>query len=114
VADGLAYTAIPLGLVPAGTGNLLAPNLDLPLEEADAIEVALDGQYALLRDLDANITPGWNRSLPDRRRCNRLTLLNRSGHVVEIGGYDITSAYSPTRAMAYRTSSRRHRICPLP
>jgi hypothetical protein len=63
VADGLAYTAIPLGLVPAGTGNLLAPNLDLPLEEADAIEVALDGQYALLRDLDANITPGWNRSL---------------------------------------------------
>jgi diacylglycerol kinase (ATP) len=40
----LAHTGIPLGLVPAGTGNLLARNLDLPLEEADAIEVALDAQ----------------------------------------------------------------------
>ena len=48
VADGLAHTGIPLGLVPAGTGNLLARNLDLPLEEADAIEVALDGQVRLV------------------------------------------------------------------
>jgi diacylglycerol kinase (ATP) len=44
IADGLAHTGIPLGLVPAGTGNLLARNLDLPLEEADAIEIALDTQ----------------------------------------------------------------------
>ena len=44
VADGLAHTGIPLGLVPAGTGNLLARNLDLPLEEVEAIEVALGGQ----------------------------------------------------------------------
>ena len=43
VADALAHTGIPLGLVPAGTGNLLARNLDLPLEEVDAIEVALSG-----------------------------------------------------------------------
>ena len=49
VADGLAHTGIPLGLVPAGTGNLLARNLDLPLEEVDAIEVALGGQ---VRQLD--------------------------------------------------------------
>jgi diacylglycerol kinase (ATP) len=48
VADGLAHTGIPLGLVPAGTGNLLARNLDLPLEEADAIEVALDAQQRLV------------------------------------------------------------------
>jgi diacylglycerol kinase (ATP) len=40
----LAHTGIPLGLVPAGTGNLLARNMDLPLEEGDAIDVALDGQ----------------------------------------------------------------------
>jgi diacylglycerol kinase (ATP) len=48
VADGLAHTGIPMGLVPAGTGNLLARNLDLPLEEGDAIEVALDGQLRVV------------------------------------------------------------------
>lgn len=44
IADGLANSGIPLGLVPAGTGNLLARNLDLPLDEATAIEIALRGQ----------------------------------------------------------------------
>jgi diacylglycerol kinase (ATP) len=48
VADGLAHTGIPMGLVPAGTGNLLARNLDLPLEELDAIEVALAGHVRLI------------------------------------------------------------------
>jgi Diacylglycerol kinase catalytic domain len=36
VADGLAHTGILLGLVPAGTGTLLARNLDLPLEAVRA------------------------------------------------------------------------------
>jgi diacylglycerol kinase (ATP) len=48
VADGLAHTEIPMGLVPAGTGNLLARNLDLPLEEVEAIEIALSGQVRLI------------------------------------------------------------------
>ena len=48
VADGLAHTGIPMGLVPAGTGNLLARNLGLPLEEVEAIEVALSGQGRLI------------------------------------------------------------------
>lgn len=41
VADGLAGTGIVTGLVPAGTGNLLARNLGIPLQESEAIEVAL-------------------------------------------------------------------------
>jgi len=48
VADGLAHTGIPMGLVPAGTGNLLARSLDLPLEEVDAINVALGGEVRLI------------------------------------------------------------------
>lgn len=43
VADGLAGSGIPMGLIPAGTGNLLARNLDLPLDEAAALEVAVAG-----------------------------------------------------------------------
>ena len=36
-------TGIPMGLVPAGTANLLARNLGLPLDETAAIEVAFSG-----------------------------------------------------------------------
>ena len=43
VADKLAGTGVPLGIVPAGTGNLLARNLDLPLDESAAVEVAFGG-----------------------------------------------------------------------
>ena len=50
VADGLAGTGILMGLVPAGTGNLLARNLGIPLKEAQAIEVAL-GEHTRTIDL---------------------------------------------------------------
>lgn len=50
VADGLAGSGIPMGVIPAGTGNLLARNLDLPLEESAAIEVAF-GQHTRTIDL---------------------------------------------------------------
>ena len=43
VADGLAKSGIPMGIVPAGTGNLLARNLHLPMEESAAVEVAFGG-----------------------------------------------------------------------
>lgn len=44
VCGELAGTGIPVGAVPAGTGNLLARNLDLPLYIRSAIDVALNGQ----------------------------------------------------------------------
>ena len=44
VCAELAGTGIPIGIVPAGTGNLLARNLDVPLYLRAAIDVALTGQ----------------------------------------------------------------------
>ncbi|MFF3020496.1 diacylglycerol kinase family protein [Streptomyces sp. NPDC057939] len=42
-ADVVAGTGVPMALVPCGTGNLLARNLDLPLDPRDALEGALAG-----------------------------------------------------------------------
>jgi diacylglycerol kinase (ATP) len=43
ICSGLAGTGVPFGLIPAGTGNLLAKNIGIPLDEAAALDVALDG-----------------------------------------------------------------------
>jgi YegS/Rv2252/BmrU family lipid kinase len=44
VCAELAGTGIPVGIIPAGTGNLLARNLDVPLYIRSAIDVGLNGQ----------------------------------------------------------------------
>ncbi len=44
VCAELAGTGVPVGIVPAGTGNLLARNLEIPLFLRAAIDVALNGQ----------------------------------------------------------------------
>ena len=43
VCQALAGTGVALGILPAGTGNLLARNLGVPLDLGDALEAAFDG-----------------------------------------------------------------------
>jgi diacylglycerol kinase family enzyme len=40
----MAGTGIPVGIIPAGTGNLLARNLGIPLAHDEALETVLRGQ----------------------------------------------------------------------
>lgn len=47
-AQGMIETEIPLAVVPAGTGNLIASNLGLPMNVEDAIDVAIDGRRRLI------------------------------------------------------------------
>ena len=59
VATALAGSGIPLGIVPTGTGNLLAGNLKLPHGREDAVRTALTGRRRRI-DL-GRITVGGKR-----------------------------------------------------
>jgi diacylglycerol kinase (ATP) len=51
VIDGLVGSSVPLGIIPAGTGNLIARELNIPLEIEDA--VALIAGAHRFRKIDA-------------------------------------------------------------
>jgi diacylglycerol kinase (ATP) len=57
VAEGMVGTGKPMGLIPLGTGNLLARNLDLPITDPDeALRIVVAGA-------DRVIDVGWARVL---------------------------------------------------
>ncbi|REK15666.1 MAG: diacylglycerol kinase [Actinobacteria bacterium] len=55
VAEGVSETSVPIGIIPAGTGNLLARNLEIPMNVEEALDVALSGDK---RSLDAGEVEG--------------------------------------------------------
>jgi len=53
-ADALAGTGVAMAVLPDGTGNLLARNLDIPLELDEALSVAFEGADRQLDVLEAD------------------------------------------------------------
>lgn len=54
-ASGLAGSSVPVAIIPVGTGNLLARNLGVPMDEAHALRVALEGTD---RQIDVGLANG--------------------------------------------------------
>lgn len=58
VLDALAHTGIPVGVLPGGTGNLLARALGVPLRMGAAVRALLTGAEAAV---DLGRLDGWGR-----------------------------------------------------
>ena len=58
VCSELAGTGVPLGLLPSGTGNLLARNLGIPLDESEALRVILEGRRDAIDLVEVAIDDG--------------------------------------------------------
>lgn len=77
VAAALANTEVRMGIIPVGTGNLLARNLNIPLDDVDAaVRAALAGR-------DRRIDVGWLQaglSAAGAREAPRQIFLVMSGY----------------------------------
>ena len=58
VADQMAGSGVPMGLVAAGTANLLARNLELPLTVEEAVDVALAGRSEAVDLIELRVDGG--------------------------------------------------------
>ncbi|MFD9367759.1 diacylglycerol kinase family protein [Streptomyces sp. NPDC060020] len=98
-ADVVAGTGTPLALVPCGTGNLLARNLDLPLDPLAALETALAGDV-----FPIDVGRVWGDGLPS----TRFTVMTGAG-------FDAATVRDTSPALksrlgwaAYALSAARH------
>lgn len=100
VAEGLVGTPAAMALLPQGTGNLLARNLDLPLGDLDSqLRIALEGLdrtidvgwVTVLRDETGTPVPGFDPEVPGPVPARAVDEANRHLFLV-IGGIGFDAA----------------------
>lgn len=91
VVNGLIGTAVPMGIVPVGTGNILSRTVGIPLKWEAALDVALSGL-------------GHGAEAPGDRRAGRQTQLD----IMRVGGrYYVLNVSVGLSAYSIRDTSRK-------
>ena len=93
-AEGLMGTGASMGLIPLGTGNVLARDLGIPSDIGDAVEVALNGE---IRPIDVGLANG--------EAFVGISGLGLAARMIRDADSELKAAIGPG---AYLTSALRH------
>lgn len=93
-AEGLMGTGVAMGLIPLGTGNVLARDLGIPTEIGGAVETALNGE---IRRVDVGLANG--------EAFVGISGLGLAAWMIRDADADLKAAIGPG---AYLTSALRH------
>lgn len=78
VGEQVAGTGVPLGLLPGGTGNLLARNLGLPVDSMeDCLRIAIGGTDRVVDVVRLTVTTARPAKPSKRRRVRELAHIGR-------------------------------------
>lgn len=101
VSEGLAGTGVPLGLIPAGTGNLLARNLGIPLGLRDAGAVAFEGSDRQVDVIDIGL--GGRTTM-----CTVMAGIGLDAVLIDASD-DLKSAIGPSAYVVNTVRAVRHK-----
>lgn len=103
VVDTVAGSGVTLGIIPAGTANLLATNLGIPIDLEGALDVALHGGR---RDLDVGVVNGERFTVMAGAGLDAVMIKEADGKLKDRLGR-IAYVYTGVRAAGRRATSVR-------
>ena len=104
VAEELAGTSVALGIVPLGTGNLLARNLSLPINDPEeCVRIALHGHQRVIDTVDVRFVHEGGE-----RTRHTFTVIGGAGYDAEIMGDTRDDLKDMAGWLAYSEAGLRH------
>ena len=104
VAEQLAGTDVALGVMPLGTGNLLARNLDLPINDIEeCLRIALTGRQRRIDTVDVRLTHE-----DGARTRQTFTVIGGAGYDADIMGDTKDELKDMAGWLAYSEAGMRH------
>lgn len=104
VAEELANTSVALGIIPLGTGNLLARNLSLPINDPEeCVRIALHGHQRVIDTVDVRLVHE-----DGERTRHTFTVMGGAGYDADIMGDTRDDLKDMAGWLAYSEAGLRH------